>query len=146
MGRSCVSPPTRTAPRTLFRLLCKPWQSCGSSIPYRATVSLFLRVRATENMHERWPLRRIAATATTPKNEITGHGFRAMARTILHEELGFAPEPIEHQLAHRVPDNLGSAYNRTKFIKERTRMMAAWADYLDKLKAGGKVVAMRGKK
>lgn len=52
------------------------------------------------------------------KTEITGHGFRAMARTILHEELHFRPEVIEHQLAHKVPDSLGSAYNRTKFLKD----------------------------
>ncbi|MEW6132046.1 MAG: integrase arm-type DNA-binding domain-containing protein [Pseudomonadota bacterium] len=74
------------------------------------------------------------------KTEITGHGFRAMARTLLHEELGFAPEAIEHQLAHKVPDTLGAAYNRTKFLKQRTAMMQAWADYLDKLKAGAKVL------
>ena len=53
------------------------------------------------------------------KTEITGHGFRAVARTILHQEIGVAPEIIEHQLAHRVPGALGAAYNRTKFIKER---------------------------
>lgn len=74
------------------------------------------------------------------KTEITGHGFRAMARTLLHEELGFAPEAIEHQLAHKVPDTLGAAYNRTKFLKQRVAMMQAWADYLDKLKAGAKVL------
>ena len=71
------------------------------------------------------------------KTEITGHGFRAMARTILHQELGFAPELIEHQLAHRVPDALGTAYNRTKFVKERRLMMQKWSDFLDKLKASG---------
>lgn len=70
------------------------------------------------------------------KTEITGHGFRAMARTILHEELQFKPEVIEHQLAHKVPDNLGTAYNRTKFLKDRRLMMQQWADYLDGLKAG----------
>jgi integrase len=69
------------------------------------------------------------------KTEITGHGFRAMARTILAEELHQKPEVIEHQLAHKVPDALGSAYNRTKFLKERRAMMQIWADYLDKLKA-----------
>lgn len=74
------------------------------------------------------------------KTEITGHGFRAMARTILHEELGQKPEVIEHQLAHAVPDSLGAAYNRTRFIKERMAMMQAWADYLDELKAGGKII------
>lgn len=79
------------------------------------------------------------------KTEITGHGFRAMARTLLHEELGFAPEAIEHQLAHKVPDTLGAAYNRTKFLKQRTAMMQAWADYLDKLKAGADVIQLHGK-
>lgn len=66
--------------------------------------------------------------------EMTAHGFRASARTILHEELGFSPEVIEHQLAHKVPDTLGAAYNRTKFIKQRTEMMQRWADFLDALK------------
>lgn len=78
------------------------------------------------------------------RTEITGHGFRAMARTILHQELGIAPEVIEHQLAHRVPDALGSAYNRTKFIKERRKMMQQWADYLDKLKSGAEVILLHG--
>lgn len=74
------------------------------------------------------------------KTEITGHGFRAMARTILHEELGIDRDVIEHQLAHRVPDALGTAYNRTKFVKDRRVMMQTWADYLDKLKAGAEVI------
>lgn len=78
------------------------------------------------------------------KTEITGHGFRAMARTILHEELHQKPEVIEHQLAHKVPDALGSAYNRTKFLKERKAMMQLWADYLDKLKAGAAVIPLHG--
>lgn len=74
------------------------------------------------------------------KTEITGHGFRAMARTILAEELHQKPEVIEHQLAHKVPDALGTAYNRTKFLKERKAMMQLWADYLDKLKAGATII------
>ena len=74
------------------------------------------------------------------RTEITGHGFRAMARTILHEELEQKPEVIEHQLAHAVPDNLGGAYNRTRFIKERRAMMQKWADYVDRLKAGAQIV------
>lgn len=77
------------------------------------------------------------------KTEITGHGFRAMARTILAEELHQKPEVIEHQLAHAVPDALGTAYNRTKFLKERRAMMQLWADYLDKLKAGADVIPIR---
>ncbi len=76
------------------------------------------------------------------KTQITGHGFRAMARTILHERLNIDPAIIEHQLAHKVPDTLGSAYNRTKFIAQRTAMMQAWADYLDELKAGAKVISI----
>ncbi len=74
------------------------------------------------------------------KTEITGHGFRAMARTILAEELHIRPEVIEHQLAHKVPDALGTAYNRTKFLKERRVMMPQWADYLDHLKVGAEVL------
>ena len=76
------------------------------------------------------------------RTEITGHGFRAMARTILHQELGIAPEVIEHQLAHRVPDALGTAYNCTKFLSARRTMMQHWADYLDKLKAGAEIIQL----
>ena len=68
------------------------------------------------------------------QQDITAHGFRAMARTILHERLNIDPYIIEHQLAHKVPDALGAAYNRTKFIEQRTAMMQTWADYLDELK------------
>jgi hypothetical protein len=77
------------------------------------------------------------------KTEITGHGFRAMARTILHERLRFPAEVIELQLAHRVPDNLGTAYNRTKFLDDRIVMMQSWADYLDRLKEGVSADAAR---
>lgn len=70
-----------------------------------------------------------------PKEEMTGHGFRAMARTILDEVLRFRPDLIEHQLAHAVRDSNGRAYNRTAHLPERKRMMQAWADYLDGLKA-----------
>jgi integrase len=70
------------------------------------------------------------------KSEITSHGFRAAARTLLHEKLGFAPPVIEHQLAHKVPDPLGEAYNRTRFLNDRKAMMQVWADYLDRLRTG----------
>ena len=73
---------------------------------------------------------------------MTGHGFRAMARTILDEVPGFRPDYIEHQLAHAVRDPLGRAYNRTAHLPERRRMMQAWADYLDQLRIGGNVVAL----
>lgn len=77
------------------------------------------------------------------QQDITAHGFRAMARTILHERLNIDPYIIEHQLAHKVPDALGAAYNRTKFIEQRTTMMQSWADYLDELKAGAKIVPFK---
>jgi len=69
-----------------------------------------------------------------PKAEMCGHGFRAMARTLLDEVLHFPVDIIEHQLAHTVRDPLGRAYNRTQFIDDRRRMMQEWADYLDGLK------------
>jgi integrase len=68
------------------------------------------------------------------QTEITGHGFRAMARTLLHERLNIDPDIIEHQLAHKVAGSLGAAYNRTKFLEQRKEMMQVWADYLDELK------------
>ncbi len=81
--------------------------------------------------------------AGIPPDEMSGHGFRAMARTILDEVLGFRPDFIEHQLAHAVRDPNGRAYNRTAHLPERKKMMQAWADYLDKLKAGADVVPLR---
>ena len=74
------------------------------------------------------------------KEEMSGHGFRAMARTILDEVLGFRPDLIEHQLSHSVRDPNGRAYNRTAHLPERRKMMQAWADYLDGLKAGAEVI------
>jgi len=78
------------------------------------------------------------------KDEMSGHGFRAMARTILDEVLQVRPDYIEHQLAHAVKDPNGRAYNRTAHLAERRKMMQLWADYLDKLKAGADVIPMRG--
>ena len=77
------------------------------------------------------------------KEEMSGHGFRAMARTILDEVLGFRPDFIEHQLAHAVRDPNGRAYNRTTHLPERRKMMQEWADYLDKLKAGAEVISIK---
>ena len=75
------------------------------------------------------------------KEEMSGHGFRAMARTILDEVLGVRPDFIEHQLAHAVRDPNGRAYNRTAHLEERKKMMQQWADYLDNLKAGVDVIS-----
>jgi len=77
------------------------------------------------------------------KDTMTGHGFRAMARTILDEVLNQRVDYIEHQLAHAVKDPNGRAYNRTAHLVERRKMMQLWADYLDGLKAGAKVIPLR---
>ncbi len=76
------------------------------------------------------------------KGEMTAHGFRAMARTILDEELQARVDFIEHQLAHAVKDPNGRAYNRTAHLAERKKMMQQWADYLDGLKHGTKVIPL----
>lgn len=78
------------------------------------------------------------------KEEMSGHGFRAMARTILDEVLGVRPDYIEHQLAHAVRDPNGRAYNRTAHVAERRKMMQQWADYLEKLKTGSEVILLHG--
>jgi integrase len=69
------------------------------------------------------------------KDVMTGHGFRAVARTLLDEALHVRPDFIEHQLAHAVKDPNGRAYNRTAFLTERRDMMQQWSDYLDRLKS-----------
>lgn len=76
---------------------------------------------------------------------MTAHGFRATARTILDEVLGYRPDFIEHQLAHAVKDPNGRAYNRTAHLPERRKMMQGWANYLDNLRAGGDVVPFKRK-
>ncbi|HUN54724.1 MAG TPA: integrase arm-type DNA-binding domain-containing protein [Smithella sp.] len=81
-----------------------------------------------------------------PKEEMSGHGFRAMARTILDEVLQVRPDFIEHQLAHAVRDPNGRAYNRTSHLEERRKMMQQWADYLDELKQGAKILPFRNTK
>lgn len=74
------------------------------------------------------------------KDDITAHGYRAMARTILAERLGVDEAVIEAQLAHAVKDSLGRAYNRTEFHDQRRDLMQQWADYLDRLRKGAEVL------
>ena len=76
------------------------------------------------------------------KEEMTTHSFRAMARTILDEVLQVRPDFIEHQLAHAARDPNGRAYNRTAHLAERKKMMQQWADYLDKLNSGAKIIQL----
>lgn len=68
------------------------------------------------------------------KDRMTAHGFRALARTTIREELNYDPDVIEAQLAHKPSGPLGAAYDRSLFIKHRQVMMQEWADYIDKVK------------
>jgi len=76
------------------------------------------------------------------KEQMTGHGFRAAARTLLDEILQQRIDLIEHQLAHAVKDPNGRAYNRTAHLEARKLMMQLWADYLDGLNKGAKVLPL----
>ena len=78
-------------------------------------------------------------------DDMTAHGFRAMARTMIAERLGIPDAVIEAQLAHAVADSLGRAYNRTQFLDQRLDMMSKWADYLDRLRAGAQVLPFAGR-
>lgn len=77
------------------------------------------------------------------KDEMTGHGFWTMASTRLHE-MGWRSDIIEFQLAHVDKNKVRGIYNRAEYLEERKKMMQAWADYLDSLKAGADVISFRG--
>ena len=83
-------------------------------------------------------LRRLGYTS----EEQTGHGFRSMASTLLNEQ-GFPPDVIELQLAHAERNKVRAAYNKAQRLAERRKMMQAWADYLDGLRAGADVTPIR---
>ena len=86
-------------------------------------------------------LRRMGYT----NSEMTAHGFRATARTLMVERLpGVSADVIEAQLAHGKSGPLGSAYDRAEFMEQRRKMMVEWADYLDKLRVGAEVIPIRG--
>ena len=76
-------------------------------------------------------------------DDMTAHGFRAMARTMIAERLGVSPEIIEPQLAHAVAGPLGRAYDRTTYMEQRRDMMVKWADYVDRLRKGADVIPIR---
>ena len=86
-------------------------------------------------------LRRMGYT----NSEMTAHGFRATARTLMIERLpGVSADVIEAQLAHGKSGPLGSAYDRAEFMEHRRKMMLEWAAYLDKLRVGAEVIPLRG--
>jgi integrase len=74
-------------------------------------------------------LRRLGYT----KEQMTGHGFRSMASTLLNEQ-GFHPDLIELQLAHVERNKVRAAYNKAQRLAEQRKMMQTWADYLDSLR------------
>ncbi|WP_128000184.1 tyrosine-type recombinase/integrase [Piscinibacter defluvii] len=104
--------------------------------------SLLTGERPMSDNTVRVSLRRMGYT----NDDMTAHGFRAMARTMAAERLGVAPEVIEAQLAHEVADSLGRAYNRTQYLEQRRELMQKWADYLDRLRAGAQVIEMPSKR
>jgi integrase len=118
-------------------------------MPFAAWAIAILREIQPLTGHREWvftsgrsPLRPMSENAVLAalrslgidKEEMSGHGFRAMARTILDEVLGVRPELIEQQLAHAVKGPLERAYNRTKYLEKRHKLMQPWADYFDSLK------------
>lgn len=70
------------------------------------------------------------------REDITGHGFRATARTMIREHLGWDPDVIERHLAHVSDEELGGSYDRASFLAQRKEMVQQWADFLDDLEAG----------
>lgn len=76
------------------------------------------------------------------KGRRTGHGFKGLASTVLHEH-GFEHQHIELQLAHAERNEVSAAYNHALYLKQRTEMMQHWADYLDSIKAGAKVLPFK---
>jgi integrase len=83
-------------------------------------------------------LRRMGYT----KEQMTGHGFRSTASTLLNESKKFSPDAIERALAHQDSDEIRRAYNRGAYWDERVTMAQWWADYLDLLKQGGKIIEL----
>ena len=101
--------------------------------------SLLTGERAMSENTIRTALRRMGYT----NDEMTPHGFRAMARTIMVERLNMHPDVIEAQLAHGKSGPLGAAYDRAQFMEQRRKMMNEWADYLDTLRTGANVIQFK---
>jgi integrase len=95
--------------------------------------------RPMSNMTVNAALRRMGFSG----DEMTAHGFRAMARTLMIERLpGIHADVIEAQLAHSKSGPLGAAYDRAEYMEQRRTMMQTWADYLDKLRRGAEVIRL----
>ena len=96
------------------------------------------KTRPMSNNTVNGALRRLGYT----KEEMTGHGFRSMASTILNEQ-GWNRDAIERQLAHSERDGVRAAYNYAEYMPERKKMMQSWADYLDGLATGADVISIK---
>lgn len=112
----------------------RPWSS-GSEYLFPSPLSL---KRPISNNTVNTALRRLGYTS----DQMCGHGFRAMASTCLNEQ-GWHPDVIELQLAHREQNKVRAAYNRAERMPDRKKMMQAWADYLDELRVGARIVPIR---
>lgn len=112
----------------------RPW-SGGSEYLFPSPLSL---KRPISNNTVNTALRRLGYTS----DQMCGHGFRAMASTCLNEQ-GWHPDVIELQLAHREQNKVRAAYNRAERMPDRKKMMQAWADYLDELRVGARIVPIR---
>ena len=100
-------------------------------------------LRAHENPMSNNTVRTALRVMGYANDDMTAHGFRAMARTIMVEKLGVDPSVIEAQLAHAKSGPLGEAYDRAEFIEQRAAMMQRWADYLYELRDGAKVMPFK---
>lgn len=132
-GRPHIVPLARQALEVLTEL--QPLTGHGAYV----FPSLLTGERPMSDNTIRTALRRLGYT----NDEMTAHGFRAMARTIMVEQMNVAPDVIEAQLAHGKSGPLGAAYDRAEFLDKRKDMMQRWADYLDKLRQGADVIRLR---
>jgi integrase len=127
-------------------ILRELWPLTGSGIAAKPGAPSYVfpgartRTRPMSNNTVNASLRRIGYTS----EQMTAHGFRATARTLL-AELGWKPDAIERQLAHKASGPLGAAYDRAQYLDERRKMMQAWANYLDALREGATVVPFKRK-
>lgn len=101
------------------------------------------RSDATRTISENTVNSALRALGYDTRTEITGHGFRAMARTLLVERLEWNRDVVERHLAHKTREELGTSYDRTQFLTQRLAMVQAWADYLDGLRDGKTTPALR---
>jgi integrase len=105
---------------------------------------LFPNVRSLEHYMSENTVNAALRRMGYAKDEMTGHGFRSFASTLLNEQ-GWHRDAIERQLGHAERDNVRAAYNYAEHLPERRKMMQAWADYLDRLRDGAEVIPLFGR-